>query len=117
MIQHVALECRAADAGAEVAFWALLGFPEVPVPPTLAGRARWVEHGGTQIHVLYVDRDPVAMPDGHVAVVAADWDGTLARLAAAGVAFEPRAEHWGRPRGYVRTPAGHRVELMAAPPA
>jgi catechol 2,3-dioxygenase-like lactoylglutathione lyase family enzyme len=56
------------------------------------------------------------MPKGHVAVVAPAFDETVAALRAAGFDPEPRTPHWGAARAYVRTPAGHRVELMAAPP-
>jgi hypothetical protein len=115
VLQHVALEVRESDADACVAFWGLLGFAEVPVPETLRGRSRWVEREGTQVHLLFTG-EPVAMPSGHVAVVARAYAETLARLAATGVFAESRAEHWGAPRSYVRCPAGHRVELMAAPP-
>ncbi len=116
MIQHVALEVREADAEAEVAFWALLGFAEVRPPGELAARSRWVARDGTQVHLLWVD-DPVLPPAGHVAVVCPDHADTLDRLRAGGLAPEPRAEHWGAARAFVRSPAGHRVEVMAAPPA
>lgn len=116
MIQHVALETRDADAGAEVAFWALLGFTEV-IPPTasLAARSRWVERDGQQIHVLFA-QEPVIAREGHVAVVAADYDEAVARLRAAGHEAAPRTEYWGEPRTQVRTPAGHLVEVVAAAP-
>ena len=116
MIQHVALEVRAADAEAEVAFWTLLGFAEVAPPVELAARSRWVAREGTQVHLLWVD-DPVVPPGGHVAVVCPDHDATLDRLRAAGLAPQPRAEYWGAPRSFVRSPAGHRVEVMAGQPA
>ncbi len=116
MIQHVALEVRAGDAEAEVAFWALLGFAEVPAPATLAGRARWVQRGATQVHVLLAAA-PVVPSHGHVAVIAEAFAETCARLAASGRVPELREEHWGAPRALVSSPAGHRVELMAAPPA
>ena len=29
---------------------------------------------------------------------------------------EPQTEFWGAARAYLRDPAGHRVEIMAAPP-
>jgi hypothetical protein len=64
---------------------------------------------------MYAD-EPVAPPSGHVAVVAADYEATLQRLHAKGFEAEPRAEHWGSPRAFVRCPAGHRVEVMAFPP-
>lgn len=116
MIQHVALEVREADGEAEVAFWALLGFAEVPPPGELAARSRWVAREGTQVHLLWTD-DPTVPPAGHVAVVCPDHAAALDRLRAAGLAPEPRAEHWGSARAFVRSPAGHRVEVMAAPPA
>lgn len=116
MIQHVALETRRADVEAAVAFWALLGFALVEPPPSLAERAVWVQApGGTQIHLLFAE-DPVVAPEGHVAVVAADYDAALARLRDAGFAAEPRTEHWGVPRTAVTAPGGHRVEVMSSAP-
>lgn len=116
MIQHVALEVREADGEAEVAFWVLLGFAEVRPPEELAVRSRWVERQGTQVHLLWAE-NPVVPPAGHVAVVCRDHAATLDRLREGGLAPEPRAEHWGVPRAFMRSPAGHRVEVMAAPPA
>jgi len=114
-LQHVALEVRERDADAEVAFWALLGFAEVTPPRTLAGRTRWVQRAGTQVHLLFAE-EPVVPPHGHVAVVAEAFAEVCARLAAVGRIPELRAEHWGAPRAFVSSPAGHRVELTAAPP-
>jgi hypothetical protein len=45
-----------------------------------------------------------------------EYEDTLARVRAAGFEVDPRREHWGSPRSFVRTPSGHRVELMAFPP-
>ena len=115
MIQHVAVEIRAADTDAAVAFWALLGFAEVAPPGALAERSRWVQRDGTQVHLMFGD-DPVAPPSGHVAVVAEDYDAALARLRDAGFDPDPRPEHWGAPRAFVRSPGGHRVEVMARAP-
>ena len=115
MIQHVALELRREDAAAAVEFWALLGFARVSPPASLGERAVWVERAGTQIHLLFAD-DPVAAPEGHVAVVAEDYEAALERLRAAGHEPDPRPEHWGAPRCFVRAPGGHRVEVMSRPP-
>jgi catechol 2,3-dioxygenase-like lactoylglutathione lyase family enzyme len=116
VIQHVALEVGRGDADADVAFWAVLGLAEFEPPPGLRGTTRWVQApGGTQVHLLLAD-DPVAPPQGHAAVVARAYEETLAALRAAGHAPESRREHWGAPRAFVRTPSGHRVEVMAAPP-
>jgi len=103
MLHHVALECS--DLDAEVAFWELLGFDEVGSP--VAG-ARWLQRGGTQVHLLFADAPSTA---GHVAVVVDDYE----RVRAA-VGGEPRTEYWGAPRTQVRSPTGHLVELMAWPP-
>jgi catechol 2,3-dioxygenase-like lactoylglutathione lyase family enzyme len=116
MLQHVALETHPDDVDAVLAFWALLGFAPVDPPASLREHTRWVERSGTQIHLLLTD-DPVAPPAGHAAVVLDDYDATLAALRAAGHPVDPRREHWGAPRAFVTDPSGHRVEVMAAPPA
>jgi catechol 2,3-dioxygenase-like lactoylglutathione lyase family enzyme len=115
VIQHVALEVTRAGAEAEAAFWTVLGFAPVEPPPSLRERARWLQAGPTQVHLLYVEA-PAPPRHGHVAVDAPEFAATSAALEAAGHAVDPRAEHWGVPRSYVRSPAGHLVEIMAAPP-
>jgi catechol 2,3-dioxygenase-like lactoylglutathione lyase family enzyme len=102
---------------AEVAFWALLGFARVEPPASLRDRATWLQASDRfgQIHLLYAD-DPVAVPRGHVAVVARSFDETVAALRDAGFDIEPRTPHWGASRAYVRSPGGHRVEMMAFAP-
>jgi catechol 2,3-dioxygenase-like lactoylglutathione lyase family enzyme len=115
VIQHVTFEVRRERWAACVDFYALVGFERVTPPPSLAERAAWVQHGPTQIHLMNVE-EPVVLPRGHVAVVVDDYDATLAALRAAGHDVQPRAEHWGSPRSYVRDPAGNLVELMAFPP-
>jgi catechol 2,3-dioxygenase-like lactoylglutathione lyase family enzyme len=115
-LQHVSLETRPADTEAEVAFWALLGFAQVQPPGELGERATWVQSGGTQIHLLHTD-EPVVPPEAHVAVVCSGFDAAMAALAAAGFPVAPRTQYWGAPRAFTRSPGGHRVEVMAAPPA
>ena len=97
-------------------FYALLGFERRPAPPTLAGRAEWLERAGTQVHVMPRESAGPPAGGGHFAVVVGPWEETLAALRGAGHEPEPRREHWGAPRAYVRDPAGQLVELMAAPP-
>ena len=115
MLQHVTLEVRRRQGGDCVAFYELLGLVRVEPPPSLAARAAWMQGAATQIHLMWVE-EPVSLPRGHVALVAADYEATVAALREAGHEVEPRAEHWGVPRSYVRDPAGNLVELMAAPP-
>jgi catechol 2,3-dioxygenase-like lactoylglutathione lyase family enzyme len=115
MIQHVALEVRQPDIAPCVRFWALLGFEQIAAPAALAARATWVQAADTQIHLLYAEQ-PVVPREGHVAVVVEDHDATLQALRDAGFDPQPRTEHWGSPRAFVRSPSGHRVELMAFAP-
>jgi catechol 2,3-dioxygenase-like lactoylglutathione lyase family enzyme len=115
IVQHVALETSPADSQAAQSFWRLLGFEPVEPPETLKERAAWLQRGPTQIHLLWHDR-PSPPPEGHVAVVVDDYETTLKRLRESGYDVDPRREHWGAPRAFTRSPGGHRVELMAAPP-
>jgi catechol 2,3-dioxygenase-like lactoylglutathione lyase family enzyme len=115
VIQHVALEVRPRDGDACARFWELLGFEAVAAPRSLEGRAVWLQRGETQIHLLFAET-PVVAPAGHVAVVVDAYDATLAALRDAGLQPDPRPEHWGSPRCFVRCPAGHRVEIMAFAP-
>ena len=114
VVQHVTREIRASELKRCIRFYETLGFVEVPVPGGIAGRARWLERSGTQIHLMpTADAAPAS---GHVGVIVEQYADTVARLREAGHEVEPRREHWGAPRSYVRDPAGNLVELMAWAP-
>jgi catechol 2,3-dioxygenase-like lactoylglutathione lyase family enzyme len=115
MLHHVGIELRPADVDRAVEFFTLLGFERVEPPPALAARFAWLQGGDTQIHLM-LEEQPTVPGHGHLAVVAPDFDATLARMHERG--FESRAgrEHWGAARAHFTAPGGHRVELMAAPP-
>ncbi|HEX6022681.1 MAG TPA: VOC family protein [Solirubrobacter sp.] len=115
MLQHVTLEVRPDEVRPCVAFWELLGFTEMEPPPMLRHRFTWVEREGTQIHLVPVDA-PVPAREGHVAVVADDYEATLARLTAAGYALREGSNAWNAARSFVRDPAGHLIEVMSKPP-
>ncbi len=115
MLQHVTLEVRPDRVRACVAFWALLGFEEIPAPPALRHEFTWVQRAGTQIHLVAADAPAVA-ERGHVAVVADDFAATVERLDGAGYAPRPGLRAWDADRVFVRDPAGHRIEIMEAPP-
>ena len=115
MLHHVALETRFEDAEACVAFFALLGFARVEPPESLQDRAVWLAFGDQQIHLLLTD-DPDVPPQGHVALVLDDYDAALTRLLVAGYDVEPRHQHWGSPRAFVRDSPGHVIEIMKFPP-
>jgi hypothetical protein len=113
VLQHVSLEVRPDQVRDCVAFWELLGFTEIEPPPILR-RFTWVERDGTQIHLIPRE-DPAIPVEGHAAVVAPD-DETIARLESHGFTPEEGSNAWNAPRWFVKDPAGHRVEVMSAPP-
>ena len=76
MLQHVTLEVKPDQVRDCVAFWALLGFDEMTPPPLLRHRFIWVQREGTQIHLVPVE-EPIAAREGHVAVLADDFEATL----------------------------------------
>lgn len=115
MLHHVGIEVAPADIEAAAGFFELIGFERVE-PPAALQKYTWLERGGTQIHLMPEDEPTVPSP-GHLAVVAPDFDATVALLRDHGFEVEPKGEHWGQPRALAIAPGGHRVELMAAPPA
>lgn len=115
MLHHVGIEVAPADVESAAGFFELIGFARVE-PPAALQRYTWLEREGTQIHLMPED-DPTVPSPGHLALVAPDFDATVARLREHGFEVEPKGEHWGQPRALAIAPGGHRVELMAAPPA
>jgi catechol 2,3-dioxygenase-like lactoylglutathione lyase family enzyme len=115
MLQHVTLEVRPDQVRDCVRFWELLGFSEMEPPPTLRDRFTWVERDGTHIHLVPLET-PAVPVEGHTAVVAEDAERTVAVLREAGFDPHPGSNAWDAPRWFVHDPAGHRVEVMSAPP-
>ena len=115
MLQHVTLEVSPAQVRDCVAFWELLGFEEIPAPPALRDEFTWVQRAATQIH-LVASETPAVAERGHVAVLAADYDTTVRRLAEAGFVPKPGLRAWDGDRVFVRDPAGHRIEVMEVAP-
>lgn len=114
MIHHVTREVAPDRLAPCLDFYRLLGFRREEPPATLARRAAWLSLGPTQLHLMPLAGAGVA--PGHVAILARDYEATVARLREAGHEVEPREPHWGAARGYVRDPQGNLVELMAAAP-
>ena len=115
MLQHVTLEVQPERVRECVAFWGLLGFAEMVAPPTLRDRFTWVEREGTQIHLVPL-ADAVAMNQGHVAVLAPDYEAALRALAESGFELREGSNAWDAPRTFVRDPAGNLIEVMSKPP-
>ena len=114
MLQHVTREISQDQLDPCLLFYGMIGFEQRQPPAGIAGRAFWLERAGTQIHLML--KDQPTPPSGHVGIVVEAYEETLARLRERGHEIEPRREHWGSPRCYVRDPAGNLVELMAWPP-
>jgi catechol 2,3-dioxygenase-like lactoylglutathione lyase family enzyme len=114
MLHHVGIEIAPAEVERAAQLFELLGFERVEPPPSLA-EFTWLERAGTQVHLM-PEEQPTAAPNGHLAVVAPDFEATVARLRESGFEVESRRPHWGAARASVTLPPGHRVELMAAPP-
>ena len=115
LINHVAVEMPRSQTEETVAFYELLGFERVSPPESLLDIAAWVRSGDQTIHFLFVE-DPVVPPRGHIAIVCADYEETVARLEAAGHPYRRHEVHWGSPRGYATDPVGHTIEIMEFPP-
>ena len=114
-IQHVSLEVDPALVSAEVAFWELLGFEQVEPPGGLGESSVWMGAGDQAVHLLPIGT-PVVPAKGHVALVEPELDRVSRALSEAGFPVEEAAPHWGAERLKATSPAGHLVELMAAPP-
>jgi len=115
MLQHVTLEVLPERVRECVAFWALLGFEEMVAPPSLRDRFTWVEREGTQIHLNPLAH-PIVPDQGHVAIVAPNYEDVLRALAEAGLEIREGSNAWDAPRSFVRDPCGHLIEIMSAPP-
>jgi catechol 2,3-dioxygenase-like lactoylglutathione lyase family enzyme len=115
VLHHVSLEIPPDEADRTVEFWSLVGFAEVESPEPLGDAVRWLEHDGTQIHLILTEGHS-APALGHAAVVVPDHAEAKQRLRDAGFQVEDTRQLWGADRAFAMAPGGHRVELMQAPP-
>jgi hypothetical protein len=115
VLQHVSIEVAPNYVDDCIAAWELLGFNRLEEPEPLRGYVSWLEHKGTQIHLIHTE-GAVVPQLGHSAVVVDDFEATFSALESAGHQVDRARELWGEPRAFVVIPGGHRVELMAAPP-
>lgn len=115
MLHHVGIEVAPGEIEAAAGFFELLGLVRVEPPETLR-EYTWLEREGTQVHLM-PEEEPTIPSPGHLAVVVPDFEATIERLREGGFELEAKRAHWGAPRALAIAPGGHRVELMAAPPA
>jgi hypothetical protein len=115
VLQHVSIEVPPDEVEATVGFWGLLGFDRIDAPEALGGYVTWLARAGTHIHLIHTDEATVPAL-GHAAVVTEDFDVALERLGEAGHEIAETRELWGARRAFAIAPAGHRLELMEAPP-
>lgn len=117
MLHHVALEVGPDLMAREGEFWVAAGFVRVPAPESLGAGFEWYEREGTQIHLMETREPGIPPTAGHTAVVAPDIEAAVGRLERAGFEATEGRPHWGARRFKSVTPAGHVVEIMAAPPS
>jgi catechol 2,3-dioxygenase-like lactoylglutathione lyase family enzyme len=116
VLHHVSLEVKPDDVERSLEFFAALGFQPVPAPESIAPFVTWLERDANQIHFIHTP-EATAPALGHPALVATEFETTLARLRDAGFEVEPADELWGEQRAFAVMPGGQRVEIMAAPPS
>jgi catechol 2,3-dioxygenase-like lactoylglutathione lyase family enzyme len=115
VLHHVSIEVPPEEVERMVEFWGLMGFERLPAPDRIAGYVTWLERGANQIHLIHTP-EPTVPVLGHAAVVTPDFEATVAGLRDGGFIVEEADQLWGEPRAFAIGPAGHRVELMRAPP-
>jgi hypothetical protein len=116
VLHHVSLEVAPDEVEPTIEFFELLGFSPIPAPDSIAPFVTWLEAGESQIHLIHTP-EPTTPVLGHPAVVAPEFEGTVAALRGAGYRVEEADQLWGEPRAFALMPSGGRVEVMAAPPA
>src|SRR5690348_10833389 len=96
MLHHVGIEVSPAAIERTTELFQILGFELVEPPQTLR-EFTWLEREGTQVHLMPTEA-PTVPSLGHTAVVAPDFEDTVATLRDHGFEVETRREHWGAPR-------------------
>ena len=116
MLHHVSIEVSPTDADRFGELLSAIGFTAIDAPTPLGDAVRWFDGDGTQVHLILTEGATVPAL-GHAAFVAPGFDATLSSLADLGFEVQEARELWGERRAFVLAPGGHRIELMAAPPA
>jgi hypothetical protein len=115
VLHHVSIEVHPDDAERTLELLGLIGFKHVDAPGPIAEYVDWVEHEGTQVHLIRTPQ-PAVQQLGHPAFVVSDFESTVAAVRAAGFEVDDARELWGEQRAFAVFPGGQKAELMAAPP-
>ncbi|MBC7879220.1 MAG: VOC family protein [Anaerolineales bacterium] len=112
-VDHIQLAIPAGgEEEARGFFIKVLGFHEIPKPPTLKRDGAWFEAGSVQLH-LGVEADFRPARKAHPAFVVDDLDGYIAKVQSAGFEIETTQPPLdGYKRVHVFDPFGNRIELM-----
>ncbi|HVW81325.1 MAG TPA: VOC family protein [Mycobacteriales bacterium] len=113
-LHHVNLVVKPGQTGQVVGFYVdVLGLRQVakPMEGTSSGGAWFDIDESTQLHISE-RADAVMHDDMHFALVVDDFDGVLARIAAAGAEWREQPDLFGGRRGSTRDPLGNRIELL-----
>ncbi|WP_433202356.1 VOC family protein [Dactylosporangium sp. CS-047395] len=118
---HVGL--RVTDLERSLAFYAGLGYDQVgAVPETPFGSLTMLQLPGDPFVSLELVHDPArpvtdTSAVNHLVVQVDDLAGTVAGLAARGIAAEPTTDHGdGMVTAWLTDPDGYRIELVQWPP-
>jgi catechol 2,3-dioxygenase-like lactoylglutathione lyase family enzyme len=113
-LDHVQLAMpKGGEEAARAFYGGLLGLEELPKPAPLAARGGcWFAAPGAQIH-LGVEEPFAPARKAHPALLVADLEALVVRLAAAGVALKEDDAGLDRRRIYASDPFGNRIELIA----
>lgn len=109
-VRRIVPDLPAADPATEAPFWEdVIGLE----PMMDQGWVRtWGVSGGAQVTAL--SEGGSGAPSPAVSVEVDDLGAVLARAAAAGIesAYGPATESWGVRRAFLRTPAGHLINVL-----
>jgi len=115
VLHHVSIEVHPDDVERMLELWTAIGFEHTEAPGPINPFVSWLEHEGTQVHLIHTEEPSVPLL-GHAAVVAAPFEAIVARVRAAAFEVEEHRKLWGARRAFATGPGGHKIELMEFPP-
>ena len=113
-LHHVNVTCHPGDTETVAAFYrdVLRLAPVAKAAGTDPAGAWFTIDATSQVHLS--ERDGVAHPDAHFALVVDDFAAVVERLRRDGHEWQPAPQIFGAGRGFTRDPAGNRIEVLEA---